>query len=102
MNTQQVNITKNSYPLLDSNHQHRTPCFPACPSNYSAIGTVEEMWLKPLQYLFTLRYYKISVWYAKGYIENKNNNCLLTVSWLISLKYEMIYIKEEIYYVLLR
>ena len=61
-NTEQVNITKNSYPRYNSNHQHRTPWFPACPSNHSAIGAVDNIWIKLLQYLFTLRYYKNSVW----------------------------------------
>ena len=54
-NTEQVNITKNFYLRWDSNHQHRTPCSPACSSNHSAIGTVDDMWLNLLQYLFTLR-----------------------------------------------
>ena len=78
-----------------------TPCFPACPSYHSAIWAVDDMWIKLSAYLFTLRYYKNSVWCAKGYKENKNkfNNCLLTVSWLMPFKYEMIYKKEEIYYV---
>ena len=49
-----------------------TPCFLACPSNHSAIGAADEMGIKLLQYLFTLRYHKNSVWCAKGYIENKN------------------------------
>ena len=48
-----------------------TPCFPACPSNHPAIGAV-DMWIKLLQYLYTLRYFKNSVWCSKGYIENKN------------------------------
>ena len=30
------------------------PCFPACPSNQSAIGAVDDMWIKLLQYLFTI------------------------------------------------
>ena len=42
-NTEQVNVTKKSYTRLDSNHQHRTPCFPACPSNHSAIWAVDDM-----------------------------------------------------------
>ena len=78
-----------------------TPCFPAYPSNHSAIGAVEDKWIKLLQYLFTLRYYKNLVWCAKGYIEKENiNHCLLTVSWLIPSKYEMINTREAIYYVL--
>ena len=48
------------------------PNFPARPSNHSATGAVYDMWLKPLQYLFTPRCYKNSVWCAKGYIENKH------------------------------
>ena len=35
-----------------------TPCFPACPSNHSAIGVIEDLRIKILQYLFTLRFYK--------------------------------------------
>ena len=46
--------------------------FPACPSNHSAIGEVDEKWLKLQQYLCTLQYYKNSVWCAKGYKENKS------------------------------
>ena len=71
-NAEQVNITQNSCPRKDSNHNHRTSCFPACPSNHSATGTVDGMRLEHLQYLFTLRYYKISVPCAKGYTENEN------------------------------
>ena len=71
-NAEQVNITKNSCPRLDSNHQHCTSCFPACPSNHSATGTVDDMTLELLQYLFTLRYYKNYVPCAKGYTENEN------------------------------
>ena len=63
---------KNSYPRKDSNHQHRTPYFPACLSNHSATGTGYERKLELLQYLFTLWYYKNSAWRAKGYKENKN------------------------------
>ena len=63
-------------------NQTVTPCFPACPSNHSAIGAVDDLWLKFLQYLFTLRYYKNSMKSAKGYIENKNKK-LLTYSFVI-------------------
>ena len=73
-----------------------TSCFPACPSHLSAVGTVNDMLFKLLQYFFTRRYYKNSVLCAMEIFEH----CLLTVSWLIPFKYEMIYIKEEIYYVL--
>ena len=48
-----------------------TPCFPACPSNHSAIGAVDNMGIKLLQYLFTLRYHKKYVWCTKGYIEKE-------------------------------
>ena len=71
-NTEQVNITKYSCLRKDSNHQHRIPWFPACPSNHSAIGAVGDMWLELLHYFFTLRYYKNSVPYAKRYTENEN------------------------------
>ena len=47
------------------------PWFPACPSNHSAIGAVDDMWLELLQYLFMLRYYKNSMPCAKGYTKNK-------------------------------
>ena len=54
-----------------------TPCFSACPSNHSAIGAVDDMRIKLLQYFFTLRYYKnSSVWCAKGYIEHRNKSLL--------------------------
>ena len=46
--------------------------FKACPSNHSAVGAVDDMWLELLQYLFTLRYYKNSVPCAKWYTENEN------------------------------
>ena len=39
---------------------------------HSAIGAVDFVWLKLLQYLFTPRYYKNSVPCAKGYTENEN------------------------------
>ena len=42
------------------------------PFNHSATGAVDNMRLKLLQYLFTLRYYKNSVPCAKGYTENEN------------------------------
>ena len=71
-NTEQVNITKNSCPRYDSNHQNRIPWFPACPSNHSATGTVNDMRLELLQYLFTLRYNESSVPCAKTYTENEN------------------------------
>ena len=41
-------------------------------TNHSATGTIDDMWLELLQYLFTLRYYKNSVPCAKGYTENEN------------------------------
>ena len=57
--------------MLPTGIEPATPCFPAYPSNYSAIGAVDDMWIKLWQYLFTLRYYKIYVLFAKkGYIEN--------------------------------
>ena len=74
-NTKQVNNPKNSCPRYDSNHQHRMPWFPACSwkhANHSAIGAVDNSWLELLQFLFTLRYYKTSVPWAKGYTENEN------------------------------
>ena len=46
--------------------------FQRVPSNHSAIGAVDGMWLELLQYIFTLRYYKNSVPCAKGYTENQN------------------------------
>ena len=46
--------------------------FPACPSNHSATGAVDDMRLELLQYLFTLRYHNNSVPCAKGYTENEN------------------------------
>ena len=49
-----------------------TICFPACTSNPSATETVDDLILELLQYLLTLRYYKNSVPYAKGYRENEN------------------------------
>ena len=49
-----------------------TSCFPACPSNHSATGTVDDMRLELLQYLITLRYHKNSVPCAKWYTENEN------------------------------
>ena len=58
--------------MVGIEHQHCTSCFPACSSNHSAIGAVDDMWLELLQYLFTLRYYKNSVPCAKGYTENEN------------------------------
>ena len=30
----------------ESNQRAATPCFPACPSNHSAIGVVDDMVLK--------------------------------------------------------
>ena len=48
------------------------PLVLACPSNHSATGRVDDIWLELLQYLFTLRYYKNSVSCAKGYTENEN------------------------------
>ena len=53
-------------------HQHCTSCFPACPSNHSATGTVDDTRLELLQYLISLLYYKTSVPCAKGYTENEN------------------------------
>ena len=35
-----------------------TPCFPACPSNHSAIGRDIDMFLELLQYFLIKRYYK--------------------------------------------
>ena len=54
-----------------------TTCFPACPSNH-AIGTVNDMLFQLLQFLFTLRYCKNSVWCARDIVENKNKWTLLT------------------------
>ena len=49
-----------------------TFCFPACTPNPSATETVDDLILEFIQYLLTLRYYKNSVPYAKGYRENEN------------------------------
>ena len=46
--------------------------FQRVPLNHSAIETVDDTWLEILQYLFTLRCYKISVPWAKGYTKNEN------------------------------
>ena len=44
-------------------------------SDLSVIGAVDDMWIKLLQYLFTVRYYKNYVWCVKEYIiENKDKN----------------------------
>ena len=65
-------------------NQPATPCFPARPSNLSVIGAVGNKRRKLLQYVFTLRYYKTSVWCAKGYMENKNKE-LLTYMFMIDI-----------------
>ena len=54
--------TTNSVPLALS----------ACCSNHSDFGAVDDLRLKLLQCLFSLRYYKNSIWCAKGYKEDKN------------------------------
>ena len=62
---------------------------------------------KNLQYLFTLRYYKNSVWCAKGYIENKNTKIVylqfrdwynLNTRWFAQKKriYYVLYVKDYI------
>ena len=48
-NTEQVD-KKNLVHGRIRNHQHHIPWFPACPSNHSAIGGVDDMWLELLQY----------------------------------------------------
>ena len=73
-----------------------TPCVPACPSNYSAIVVVDNMLSKLLQFLFTIRYSKKSVWFAKGYIENKNTS-LLTYSFVIETILIQDYLHEKRY-----
>ena len=45
---------------------------PACPSNHSATGTVDDMRLELLQYLFTPRYHNNSAPCEKEYTENEN------------------------------
>ena len=52
------------------------PRLPSCHSNHSAIGVVDDMWIKLLQYLFTLRYYKNSVLCVTGYIESKKKRII--------------------------
>ena len=49
-----------------------TPCFPAFPSNHSAIRTVNDMLFKLLQYFFILPYFKNSLWCARDIIETNN------------------------------
>ena len=46
--------------------------FQRVPLTPSATETVDDLKLELLQYLLTLRYYKNSVPYAKGYRENEN------------------------------
>ena len=59
------------------------------------------MRLELLQYLFTLRYYEISVSCTKGYTENESKIIAnLQFGGWYHLNYEMINTKEEIYYVL--
>ena len=73
-----------------------TPCFPACPSNHSAIGRDIDMLLELLQYFLIKRDYKNYVSCAKHIQKIKmNEHCSLTVLWLIPFKYNMIYTKEE-------
>ena len=60
-----------------------TPCFPACPSNHSAIGRDIDMLLELLQNFLIKRYYKNYVSRAKGYVENKNKRTLFTYSFMI-------------------
>ena len=72
-------------------------------------GAVDDMWIKLLQYLFTLRYYKSSVWCAKGYIENKNkiiaylqfcDRYHLNTRWFTKKKkFIMSYMSMTIYYI---
>ena len=64
-------IDYENLPIIQ-HYQRRIPWFPACPSIHSAIGAVDDMWLELLQYLFTLRYCKISEPCAKGYTEKEN------------------------------
>ena len=45
----------------------RPLAFQRVPLTTRLIGAVDDMWIKLLQYLFTLRYCKNSVWCAKGY-----------------------------------
>ena len=59
-----------------------TPRLPTCPSNYSAIGTVDDILLKNYTVLFTLRYYKNSVWCARDIIVKKKIT-MLTYSFVI-------------------
>ena len=59
------------------------PCFPACPSNHSAIGRDIDMLLELLQYFLKKQYNKNYVSCARDIIENKNKRTLFTYSFVI-------------------
>ena len=62
-----------------------TPCFPACPSNHSAIGRDINLLLELLQYivLFYQPILQELCIVCKGYIENKHERTLFTYSFVI-------------------
>ena len=49
-----------------------TPCFPACPSNHSAIGRDIDMLLELLEYFLMKQYYK-------HYTEQKKKGIILVL-----------------------
>ena len=60
-----------------------TPCFPACPSNHSAIGRDIDMLLELLQYFLIKRYYKNYVSCARDIKLNKNQRGNFSKSQLV-------------------
>ena len=62
-----------------------TLCFPAFHSNHSAIGTVNDMLLKLLQYFFYETIPQELCAVSKEYIENKKIRTLFTYSFVIDI-----------------
>ena len=60
-----------------------TPCFLACHSNHSAIGSVINILLELLQYFFYQTILQELCIVCKGYVENKNERTLFAYSFVI-------------------
>ena len=72
-NVEQVNITQKFLSTVGFEPPNTAPLvFQSVPLNHSATETIDDLRLELLQYLFTLRYFKNSVPWAKRYTENEN------------------------------
>ena len=76
-----------------------TPCFPACPSNHSAIGRDIDHVVRTLTVLCEDTILQELCIVGKGYIENKNKRTLFTYSFAIDAIITRLFIQKKKFFV---